>query len=193
MLIKRRQVEYWKSQFTDYNLKGVDNTSRSLFQSPTRIEIPVCFELALMSIFSLLSIVNTFGFVDPGNNWSMYWLSLLVDNPSIHFPTAISLATVLYKGIFGHIHCMRLGCATITPYHPSFRIYLDSRLPSLPRNLYFTAIQSKWRNPGIKGSLRTPSSGRRLQEILTTLRTMTIPRWDLKTLFRLISLPCSFK
>lgn len=31
MLIKRRQVEYWKSQFTDYNLKGVDNTSRSLF------------------------------------------------------------------------------------------------------------------------------------------------------------------
>lgn len=83
-----------------------------------------------MSIFSLPSIVNTFGFVDPGNNWSMYWLSLLVDNPSIHFPAAISLATVLYKGIFRHIHCMRLGCATITPYHPGFRIYLDSRLPS---------------------------------------------------------------
>lgn len=78
MLIKRRQVEYWKSQFTDYNLKGVDNTSRSLFQSPTRIEIPVCFELALMSIFSLLSIVNTFGFVDPGNIKLEYVLTFFV-------------------------------------------------------------------------------------------------------------------
>ena len=146
-----------------------------------------------MSIFSLLSIVNTFGFVDPGNNWSMYWLSLLVDNPSIHFPTAISLATALYTGIFRHMHCMRLGCATITPNHTGFRIYLDSCRPSLPRNLYFTAIQSKWTNPGINGSLKTPGSGRRLQEIRTTLRTMTIPRWDLKSLFRLISLPCSFK
>ena len=146
-----------------------------------------------MLIFSLLSIVNTFGFVDPGNNWSMYWLSLLVDNPSIDFPTAVSLATALYTGIFRHIHCMRLGCATITPNHTGFRIYLDSCRPSLPRNLYFTAIQSKWTNPGINGLLKTPGSGRRLQEIRTTLRTMTIRRWGLKSLFRLISLPCSFK
>ena len=110
MLIKRRQVEYWKSQFTDYNLKGVDNTSRSLFQSPTRIEIPVCFELALMSIFSLLSIVNTFGFVDPGNNWGMYWLSLLVDNPSIHFPTLnfISNCTVQRHISTYSLHAIRL-------------------------------------------------------------------------------------
>ena len=146
-----------------------------------------------MSIFSMLSIVNTFGFIDPvaSNNWCGYWFSLLVDNLSIHFPTAISSATALYTGIFRHIHCMRFGFATITPNHPGFRIDLDSRLPSSLRNLYFTAIRSKWTKPGIKGSLRTLGSGRSLQDIRTTL--LTILKCDLKSLFRLLSVLYSFK
>lgn len=149
-----------------------------------------------MSIYSLLSIVNTFGFIDPvaSNNWSMYWLSLLVDNPSIHLPTAILLATVRYTGIFRHIHCMPLGCATITPNHPGFRIYLDSRLPSVAQKFVFHSYSIQMDKSWDKGLIEDPpGSGRRLQEIRTTLRTMTIPRWDLKSLFRLISLGCSFK
>ena len=112
-----------------------------------------------MSIFSLLSTVSTFGFVYPvaSNNWCMYWLSLLVDNPSIYFPTAILLATVRYTGIFRHIHCMPFGCATITPNHPGFRIYLDSRLPSfLAQKFVFHSYSIQMDKSRHKGLIEDP-------------------------------------
>ena len=40
------------------------------------------------------------------------------------------LAAALYTVVFRDIHCTLLGCATITPNHPGFRIYLDSCCPS---------------------------------------------------------------